>query len=405
MTTIRLALAATLFTLAPLAAQQRRAEEAAPPPAAQQDNQPQAGQEPIDFEKARGLMQKRNRGERLSAEEEAYLQRAIAARRGQQAAGRPMPPAGRPAAPGVRQGGREKVGFTPISEMTADDRYKGQDGGLYGGGKNVPPPEHARSAAAALARIQPLNAEGMPSPQGTIGFVSISMSNATQEFSTFKRIADSDPAKSRQVTIVDCAQGGQAMAEWVDPDGRPWQVAMQRLAAAGVSPEQVQVAWIKLANKGPRGDLDEHGRKLQRDTQAVIQNAKARFPNLQVAYLSSRIYGGYSGGPLNPEPYAYESGFVVRWLVQDQIKGEPELNLDQEKGPVKAPVLLWGPYLWADGVTPRKDGLAYHREDLAGDGTHPSDAGRQKVARFMLEFYKTDPLAQSWFAAGDAPRP
>jgi hypothetical protein len=262
---------------------------------------------------------------------------------------------------------------------------------------------------AALAKIEPLDAAGRPAVNGTIGFVSISMSNATQEFSTFKRLADADAEKSRRVTIVDCAQGGQAMAEWVDPQARPWQEADRRLAAAKVTPAQVQVAWIKLANKVPRGDLVEHGKKLERDTLAVIQNAKEKFPNLRVAYLSSRIYGGYSTGPLNPEPYAYESAFVVRWLIQAQIKGEKALNHDGGRGQVRAPVLLWGPYLWADGVTRRKaDGLSYRREDLASDGTHPSGAGREKVAKLMLDFFKSDPLAKLWFASraeANLPRP
>jgi hypothetical protein len=294
---------------------------------------------------------------------------------------------------------KDKIGQKPLTEMSAGDRYKEQDGGLYGGGKNEPPQEHRQAAAAALAKIEPLDAAGRPAEGGTIGFVSISMSNATQEFSTFKRLADADAAKSPRVTIVDCAQGGQAMAEWVDPQARPWQEAARRLAAAKLAPEQVQVAWIKLANKGPRGEFAEHGKKLEQDTLAVIQNAKEKFPNLRIAYLSSRIYGGYSTGLLNPEPYAYESAFVVRWLIQRQIKGDEALNHDAGRGAVRAPLLLWGPYLWADGVTPRQaDGLMYRREDLAADGTHPSDAGRQKVARLMLDFYKTDALAKSWFA-------
>jgi hypothetical protein len=93
---------------------------------------------------------------------------------------------------------------------------------------------------------------------------------------------------------------------------------------------------------------------LQRDTQALLQNARVRFPNLRIAYLGSRIYGGYAGGPLNPEPYAYESAFVVRWLIQDQIAGAAALTFDPEKGQRKWPLLLWGPYLWADGVQGRK---------------------------------------------------
>lgn len=308
------------------------------------------------------------------------------------------------ARPGGRPGGKDPskttVGFTPLCDMTAEDAYKGEDGGLYGGGSNEPPAEHRKAAETELARIVPLNAVGEPAADGNIGLISISMSNATQEFSLFKRIADADADKSPRVVIVDCAQGGQAMAEWASPDAEPWKVASRILANSRVSDQQVQVAWIKLANKGPRGDLEQHGGKLKQDTLAVLHNAKARFPNLRVAYLGSRIYGGYSTGGLNPEPYAYESSFPARWLIQEQIAGESELNYDPERGEVRAPLLLWGPYLWADGTQPRKsDGLIWEADDLTGDGVHPSESGRRKVAELLLKFYKSDPLAKGWFAS------
>jgi hypothetical protein len=294
--------------------------------------------------------------------------------------------------------GKTSVGLKPLSEMTASDKYKGEDGGLYGGGKNEPTRARLAAAKAETAKIVPLDADGKPADDGKIGLVSISMSNATMEFSLFKQIADKDAKKSPRVAIVDCAQGGQAMAEWVDPDGNPWRVADQRLAAARVSPNQVQVIWVKLANKGPTGDLAEHGKKLQKDTTAVLQYAKVKFPNVRIAYLGSRIYAGYAGSRLNPERYAYESAFVVRWLIQDQTKGSAKLNFDPEHGAVTAPLLLWGPYFWGDGTTPRKsDGLVWERKDFAGDGTHPSQSGRQKVADMLLTFFKTDPLAGTWF--------
>jgi len=124
---------------------------------------------------------------------------------------------------------------------------------------------------------------------------------------------------------------------------------------------------------------------------------KDKFPNLRIAYPSSRIYAGYASTPLNPEPYAYESAFSVRWLIEDQMEGKPELNYDPEKGDVESPLLLWGPYLWGDGVNPRTDGLVWLREDLAGDGTHPSLSGRQKVAEMLLRFFKIDMNAKRWF--------
>jgi len=351
------------------------------------------GQERIDFEKARQLLQKTKSGEKLTDEEQSYLDKAKAARRAQAGKARP--------AAGDQQRaifGKETTGFKPLTEMGADDKYLDQDGGLYGKGKNEPPQEHRQAAEAALAKIKPLDAAGKAAKDGKIVFVSISMSNATQEFSTFKRIADADQAKSPLVTIVDCAQGGQAMAEWAPRDAQPWTVAMERLEKAGVTPKQVQVAWIKLANKGPRGELHDHGDKLKADTLAAIHNARQKFPNLRIAYLGSRIYGGYTNGGLNPEPYAYETAFVCRWLIQDQIDGGKELNYDTSRGDVKAPLLLWGPYFWGDGTTPRKsDGLVWKRDDLGPDGTHPSNSGREKVARMLLEFCKTDPLASPWF--------
>jgi hypothetical protein len=337
----------------------------------------------IDWQKARTFLERERRGEALNTEEQAYLNRAKEIRR--QAAG-------------VR-GGRTPDQRTapermvPLTDMTATDRHEGQDGGLYGAGSNHPPEAHARAAKERLAKIQPLDADGKPSADGAIVFVSLSMSNATQEFSTFVRLANADPAKHPKVTIVDCAQGGQAMAEWAPRDARPWAEARQRLARAGVTPQQVQVAWVKLANKGPSGSLEVHGRKLERDTLALLQNARFHFPNLRVAYLGSRTYGGYAVGNLNPEPYAYESAFPARWLIQRQIAGDAELV------EAKAPILLWGPYLWAEGTKGRKfDDLTWERSDFVADGVHPSESGRRKVATLLLKFFTTDPLAKTWFA-------
>ena len=125
-----------------------------------------------------------------------------------------------------------------------------------------------------------------------------------------------------------------------------------------------------------------------------------RFPNLKITYLSSRTYAGYATSPLNPEPFAYEGGFSVKWLIADQLAGKPELNYDAAKGPVRAPWLEWGPYVWADGVKPNKDGLSYSVDDyVEADRTHPSESGRMKVATRLMAFLKNDSTSKSWFLA------
>jgi len=308
------------------------------------------------------------------------------------------------------QGTGPPVGLKPLTDMTANDRYKDQDGGLYGGGGNKPPKKHLQAALQQAKLIRPLDDEGRPSEEGKIGFVSIGMSNTTQEFSAFVRLANADPAKSPKVVIVDGAQGGMDARAWADPGSpsrpgtrNPWEVLDERLKRMGVTDNQVQVAWVKQARitPGTLGEFPRHAEEMKGHVVTIVNKLKHRFPNLRIAYLSSRIYGGYAKTPLNPEPYAYESAFTVRWLIQDQIKGDPKLNYDSEKGAVKSPLLLWGPYLWADGQQGRKaEDLVWRPEDLAGDGTHPSDSGRRKVAELLLRFMKTDPTAKTWYAAG-----
>ena len=62
-----------------------------------------------------------------------------------------------------------------LCDMTAQDRYKGQDGGLYGGGKNEPPQKHLQAALQQARMIQTLDAEGIPFQDGKVTFISIGL--------------------------------------------------------------------------------------------------------------------------------------------------------------------------------------------------------------------------------------
>jgi hypothetical protein len=64
-----------------------------------------------------------------------------------------------------------------------------------------------------------------------------------------------------------------------------------------------------------------------------------------------------------------------------------------------APLIVWGPYLWADGATPRSDGFLWNRTDFEVDGMHPSQNGESKVGQMLLEFFKNSPYAKCWFMA------
>lgn len=298
-----------------------------------------------------------------------------------------------PAAP--QQGcSRTSVGLTPLTDLTGGS-YQGQSGGLYPGGANTMPASHVAEGIARARAVVPLDAAGQPSSSGRYVFISIGMSNTTQEFSAFKPMADADALRDPRLVVVDGAQGGVTAADWSNPGCACWDQVRSRLQAAGVTAAQVTTAWIKLADRQPSEGWPLHAEKLRDNSVRVIRQLPGRFPNLRLAYLSSRIYAGYATTTLNPEPYAYQSGFSVRWTIEEQLRG----GLPYDGTSPAAPWLAWGPYLWADGMNARSDGLTWACSELAGDGTHPSDGGRQKVATRLLDFVRSDPTAREWYLA------
>jgi PKD repeat protein len=279
---------------------------------------------------------------------------------------------------------------TPLNDL-GPGMYQGFHGGLYPNGANTRPPAH-EAIGLALAAMLGTNS-------GTNVLLSIGMSNTTQEWASkgagaFKPRADADPAKHPRLVIVDGAQGGQDATQWTNLNAATWTTVDQRLAAAGVNSNQVRVIWLKqaLAGVGNYGVFPAHARSLQAMLGQIVRNAKTRYPNLAIVYLSSRTraYTAVSTS-LNPEPFAYEAGWATKWLIEDQINGSNNL------APAVAPWLSWGPYLWTDGTRPRSDGFVWLCSDLESDFTHPNTNGVTKVASQLLAFFKTDPTATPWF--------
>lgn len=299
------------------------------------------------------------------------------------------------------------LGINPINDLGLGI-YKTNTGGLYPNGANSRPPAH-ESAGLRIAtnQIRPLSPTGTETNTGRIVLLSIGMSNTTDEWaslgsSNFTALANSDPSRNPRVAIVDGAQGGQDAIQWTNPAAATWTTVAQRLSAASVTSTQVQVLWLKHALAGPNnyGAFPRHAQALQNDLAIILRVAKAKFPKLGLAYLScrTRCYDNVVTD-LNPEPFAFETGFADKWVIEDQLKGRNNLNYDPAKGSVVSPWISWGPYIWTDGIRGRSDGLtSICSNDLQSDFTHPSaNGGVPKVAHQLLAFFKTDVTAAPWF--------
>jgi hypothetical protein len=291
------------------------------------------------------------------------------------------------------------TGFVPLTDL-AEGTYQGAEGGLYPGGTNELPASHATLGLWQASQIQPLDSDGFPDTNGKIVLVSIGVSNTWREFKPFA--SDAIGIAAPDVVLVNGAQGGEPISKWLNLDDETWGTVDDELLKANVTPGQVQVAWVKLPERITSIEELEpfpiDAQTYQADLGQVLRVAKERFPNLRVAFLSSRIYAGYATTvEPSPEPLAYQNGFGVKWTIQQQIDGDLELNADPRRGEVNAPWIAWGPYIWADGTSPRSDGLVWNCNDIRGDGVHPSNRGSQKVADILLEHFTTDPAAAPWF--------
>jgi len=295
---------------------------------------------------------------------------------------------------------------TPIVALNdlGTGTYQGSEGGLYTNGTNVRPAGHDSDGVGIASGIGPLDSNGNPDPNGKMVLMAIGESTAQQEFSRFLPIGNADPTKNPALVLVNGAQGGATPKNFTSTTSNYWATVMNDyLPQNGVTAQQVVAIWMEDTDGIASGTFPSDMTTLQSEYETMMQTMLKLFPNLKLVYFSSRVYGGYSNGvgsPDNPEPWAYEVGFAVKWAIQDQLNGKSSLNYDPSKGAVVAPWMSWGPYYWANGMLGRNDGTEWDCEDFSPDGTHPSSTfGQLKVATALLNFLRTDDTTTPWYSS------
>jgi hypothetical protein len=274
---------------------------------------------------------------------------------------------------------QSSTGLVPLTEL-GKRRHRGWQGGLYPGGQNRPSRAYLARGVAAAKHVQPI--------RGRVVVLSIGIANADQEFRALTKLTTGDTEIDPAVKLVDGAMGGWDARRIAKPGAGYWRAVDRRLSAEGATPKDVQVVWLKTAISGEERTFPSDAKALRNQLRTIVQILGKRYRSLRLVYISSRTYGGYAITPFNPEPAAYDGGFAVKWLIQERIASKAKL-----------PWVGWGPYLWADGLIPRSDGLTWTCDDFKPDGTQPSAEGATKVARLLMRFLKSDATAKDWFLA------
>lgn len=275
---------------------------------------------------------------------------------------------------------------------------------------------------------------------------------------------------SADLVLVDCAQDGAPAQDWLDDtprgpyaqkhytDCNNWMSLPVSQGGSGLNvyPDQVQIILFKQADSGqretliqlpagvgggggfigctavPQSGVDPDACVLIYRVGTIARFLKSmEYPNASQMFVQSRSYGGYANvypppnGPqiLNPEPFAFEEGFAMKWLIQSQIDEVSSSgstynvtagHLDYTKG--YSPWIDWGSYIWAANTTiPCQgcsiSGLTWVQSNLTGtpcapmecdfqidDFTHPSSCGRDKVSNMLMYSYCNSPYSMPWFS-------
>lgn len=309
---------------------------------------------------------------------------------------------------------------TPIDDLGTGN-YLGFEGGLYLNGSNKVPIDH-NADGLIFSHVLPIN--------GKIVMLSIGMSIAADTFIAFNQQAQiNSNVNHSTLTLLNGAQNDAVACYWTIPfasldscpDGAGKMNEYDRVKQQVLSPHhttesQVEVVWVYDTDDRPSVSLpspDADAYILEGYLGGIARAARARYPNLKLMFVTSREYGGYARSSLNPEPYAYEAGFAVKWLIEAQINQirtgvrDPVAgNLDYNSG--VAPWINWASYTWADGPVPRSDGFTWcdgqrvppclGEIDVAKDGLHPNDTGSAKLATLLLDYFLKSPYSP-WFRA------
>lgn len=268
--------------------------------------------------------------------------------------------------------------------------------GLYPSGKNTPTDAYMTQLLAAISLIEPLDINGNPDVNGRIGLVSVGVSNTNAEFGVFQtKVAATQNIHPKLYTVNGAAGGQDIDAITIEPNATTYWTTV--LEEGGHPPvtildyDQVQVVWFKQTKAGPNLSItpETHADQMVSKYITALNYIKTYFPKIKIVYMSSRIYAGYADTDLSPEKYAYWEAKTIRTLVGRFQDGDP--------GVAGLPLVMWGPYLWANGLIPRSDGLVWECGDYQSDGTHPNGLGQDKVANMLLDFFRYNKTACPWF--------
>jgi hypothetical protein len=197
----------------------------------------------------------------------------------------------------------------------------------------------------------------------TAAWCSVSSAPPCDSWTVTGRTVSDPTANHSSLVIVNGAIPGADAVKWSSAAASNYnRIRDTRLAPLGLSEKQVQAIWMMISDTAELGPIA-----------AALQT---RYPKLQLLFISSPPYGGYSA---TGEPGTYEAGFVLKRFIESRTQIPTGVWIS------------WGPYLWHPG---------WPRTDFDSTGKGVSISGEKRIAGLVFEFLKTSPFTRCWLVGG-----
>lgn len=255
---------------------------------------------------------------------------------------------------------------TPIAlPNLGTDTYLGFEGGLYPNGSNSIPAAYMSEVQAAYDAL---------SADSSINFLCIGMSNLEQTCDHM--IENIDGRMNPNVTVGNGGRPGRAMQAW-DSGVNSLYTDLRR---ADMDANQVDVVIFFNACGFPETAYCGDWFSMQNSFESVYNSINQAYPQVKLIYFTSREYAPPEANNLNPNPYAFQDGFSVKWAIESRINGQ-----------LSGVPVVWGPYQYDESWP-----FSYFR---VPDYVHLSSEGLSFVGELWYEWF----LGEPWFNSGPIP--
>lgn len=293
----------------------------------------------------------------------------------------------------------DSTGLIPLIDL-GPGSYLGYQGGLFPGGMNSEnaASQHFKKGRSFSKNMQPLDSLGNVNyDDGVVlmgGFGPSLAGKLLDEFVPIVRDTTDGYITNRCFDAINMGAGGKGLDYAIGADSNKyWNNMLDKIVDKGYTAPQLQVAWMYFNDKYDTTDMlnfPETPLRIRDNFETYLRMLLDRFPNVQIMFVSGRHYGGYSDttleqSPAIGEPASYWNNFAVKWLIEDQIHGDPDLRYFGASK--RVPFVTWGPYYWTDGNNPRAtDGRSYSCADFSDeDGFHLKAETYEEDADYLMQ--------------------